>query len=170
MLVAVFELKGHSGFPLETPVQGTVEAPLMPAAFDAWNCILRAQGPRRAKCRSPGTMRCPVSHMCTHTRWHARPHTPCTHESGLRAAGRCMRTPRIHTLQNLERGPSSHTWRRGVAASVKCEDCVRPHSKTEAQLLFPAPSLVTNRPKFGISPCPRPYLQTSDTMFQYIRQ
>ena len=47
-------------------MQGTVEVPLTPAAFDAWSCILCAQLLWHAKRRLPGTMRCPVSHMWTH--------------------------------------------------------------------------------------------------------
>lgn len=81
-----------------------------------------------------------------------------------------MHTQNTHTsLQNLERGPSSQTWSRGVAASTKCEACVRSHSKTDVQFLFPALALSLRIDLSFALVCPSTIV-TSNAVFQYIRQ
>lgn len=77
-------------------MQGTVEVPLTPAAFDAWSCIPCAQllwHMPSVVCREQCGA---LSPTCGHTNWHTRSHSPCTRERGL---GRLGDTLHFKTLR-----------------------------------------------------------------------
>lgn len=129
----------------------------MPTVSEAWNCSLCAQLLWHAKSRLPGTTRCPVSHMWTHTSTHALQSLDTRAWAGeLR---QCTCTHKIHTLPNRERDQVHKPGAEGEAP-------VRSHSKREvsSQLSF------SKQTSFWHWPAPHPHVTTSNTAFQYTRR